>query len=133
LPTRRLALPFDFSPTAHNFFHPQPYTRRQAHGEWYQTLEGAAEHLAHNDRGNENANAENAGALLQSRKGGLIADRRSGVEKNVSLLAMNRYVGGGSLGDWVWWCGHVLIVLVVFERLVGIRLDGLKSVSTRQL
>jgi hypothetical protein len=51
------------------------------------------------------------------------------MEENIRLLAMDRNVGRGAFGDWIWWCCDILVVLVVFERLGGIGPYGLQGVN----
>lgn len=39
------------------------------------------------------------------------------MEKNVSLFAVDRDIGGRSFGNWIWRCGYILCFFVVGERL----------------
>jgi hypothetical protein len=50
------------------------------------------------------------------------------MEENVGLFAVNRYVGRCAFSNWIWWGCDILVVLVVFERLGGIGLDGLPGI-----
>jgi hypothetical protein len=117
LPTRLLAGPLDFPATAYNFFHPEPDSRRQTHCQRNQSLQSATKHLADDYCSDDNANAQDSGTLLQLSEHRLISDGRCGVEKNVSLFAVDGYVGGGAFCNWVWWCGHILRFFVVREGL----------------
>lgn len=39
------------------------------------------------------------------------------MEEDVRLFTVYGNIGRGAFGDWVWRCGDILVVLVVFERL----------------
>lgn len=51
------------------------------------------------------------------------------MEEDVCLLTVDRYVGRGAFGDWIWWCCDILVVLIVFERLRGIGFYWLPGVN----
>lgn len=51
------------------------------------------------------------------------------MKEDVGLLAVNRNIGRGTLGDGIGWGGDILIVLVVCLRLRRVGLDGLWNVS----
>lgn len=118
-----LTTPFDFAATSHDFLHPQPETRGKDGAQGDQAFESTTKHLAQDDDGQEDGDAQTAGTLFEGSEHGFIADRGGGMEEDVCLFAMDGNVRSAALGNGIRRSGDVLFLFVFRIGLVWVGLD----------